>query len=58
MYDRSRQKYNAKCTLNNARSYLRHYKTCIENNSPYKDSFKGSFKNNISGTIKYLNNLL
>lgn len=58
MYDKSRQKYNARCTISNARRYLRHYKTGIDNNSPYKDSFKNSFKSNISGTIRYLNNLL
>lgn len=58
MYDRSRQKYNSRCTIGRARSYLRHYTTCIATGSPYKDSFKGSLKSSISNTISYLNNLL
>ena len=58
MYDRRRLKHNANCTIGRARSYLRHYITCVATSSPYKDSFKGSLKCNISNTISYLNNLL
>lgn len=58
MYDKSRQKYYARTIISRAHRYLMHYKNGIASNSPYTDSFKNSFKNHISNTIVYLNNLL
>ena len=58
MYDRSGQKHNAICAVGRARSYSRHYKNSIINNSPYKDSFKNSLRSDISSAIIYLINLL
>ena len=58
MYDRIRQKHNAKCSIGNARGWLLHYKNCITGNTQYADGFKGSFKTSILNTIYYLNKLL
>lgn len=57
MYDRIRQKHNAKCTIARARSNLIHYRNFI-GNSQYSDGFKGSLKTNILNIIYYLNKLL